>query len=213
VDAAQSAGCLPIDVGALNIDLLAFTGHKSLYGPQGTGGLYIREGLEERIMPLMMGGTGSASEHEEQPAFMPDKYESGTPNTLGIAGLLEGVRFIEDRGIAAIRAQEMALAAELRAALSSIPGVRVHGPEDPRHTIAVVSFTFDGMSPSEIAFRLDDEYAIMARPGLHCAPSAHKTIHTFPQGTVRLSIGCFTTHEDVGRVIHAVAQIASKGRI
>jgi len=212
VDAAQSAGCLPIDVGALNIDLLAFTGHKSLYGPQGTGGLYIRAGLEERIMPLMMGGTGSASEHEEQPAFMPDKYESGTPNTPGLAGLLSGVRFIEARGIASIRAHEMGLAAELRATLETIPGVHVHGPEDPEHTIAVISFTMDGMSPSEIVFRLDDEYAIMVRPGLHCAPSAHKTIHTFPQGTVRLSLGCFTTHEDVLWVIHAVSQIASKRR-
>jgi cysteine desulfurase family protein len=213
VDAAQSAGCLPIDVEEMNIDLLAFTGHKSLYGPQGTGGLYIRAGLEERIRPLMMGGTGSASEHEEQPAFMPDKYESGTPNTPGIAGLMAGVRFIEARGITAIRTYEMGLAAELRAALSSIPGVHAHGPENPEHTIAVLSFTMDGMSPSELAFRLDDEYAIMARPGLHCSPSAHKTIHTFPQGTVRLSLGCFTTPEDVEKVIHAVFQVVSKGRI
>jgi selenocysteine lyase/cysteine desulfurase len=210
VDAAQSAGCLPIDVEGLNIDLLAFTGHKSLYGPQGTGGLYIRAGLEERIRPLMMGGTGSDSEHEEQPAFMPDKYESGTPNTPGLAGLLSGLRFILARGIDSIRAHEMSLTAELRAALATMPGIHVYGPEDPQHTIAVVSFTLDGMSTSELAFRLDDEYAIMVRPGLHCAPSAHKTIHTFPQGTVRLSLGCFTTHEDVGRVIHAVTQIASK---
>jgi cysteine desulfurase / selenocysteine lyase len=212
VDAAQSAGCLAIDVHGMNIDILAFTGHKSLYGPQGTGGLYIRRGLEEMIRPLMMGGTGSASEHEEQPAFMPDKYEAGTPNTPGLAGLLAGVGFISERGIDAIRAFEMGLTARLKDGLSSIPGVHVHGPEDPQHTIAVVSFTLDGMSPSDVSFTLDDEYSIMARPGLHCSPSAHKTIHTFPQGTVRLSPGCFTTHDDVDRVIHAVSRIASKRR-
>jgi cysteine desulfurase family protein len=209
VDAAQTAGCLPIDVEVMNINLLAFTGHKSLYGPQGTGGLYIREGLEELIRPLMAGGTGSASELEEQPAFMPDKYESGTPNTPGIAGLLAGVRFIRENGIDSIRAHELDLVAELRTELASIPGVHVHGPENPQQTIAVVSFTIDGMSPSEVAFRLDDEFAIMVRSGLHCAPSAHKTINTFPQGTVRLSPGWFTTHEDVGRVVHAVSQIVS----
>jgi cysteine desulfurase family protein len=210
MDAAQTAGSLPIDVDEMNVDLLAFTGHKSLYGPQGTGGLYIRAGLEEKIEPLMMGGTGSASEHEEQPVFMPDKFESGTPNTPGIAGLLNGVRFLESRGIGSVREHEMGLAARLRSALTSIPGVRIYGPEDPGQTIAIVSFSMEGMSPSDITFRLDEEYGIMARPGLHCAPSAHRTIHTFPQGTVRLSLGCFNTLDDVSRAVHAVSRIAQK---
>ena len=212
MDAAQTAGCLPIDVDEMNVDLLAFTGHKSLYGPQGTGGLYIGAGLEEKIEPLMMGGTGSASELEEQPVFMPDKFESGTPNTPGIAGLLEGVRFLESRGIGPVREYEMGLAARLRSALSAIPGVRIYGPEDPAQTIAIVSFSMEGMSPSDIAFSLDEEYGIMARPGLHCAPSAHRTIHTFPQGTVRLSLGCFNTLGDVSRAVHAVSRIAQKCR-
>ena len=210
MDAAQTAGCLPIDVDKMDVDLLAFTGHKSLYGPQGTGRLYIRAGLEEKIEPLMMGGTGSASEHEEQPVFMPDKFEAGTPNTPGIAGLLEGVRFLESRGIGPVREYEMGLAAQLRSALTSIPGVRIYGPEDPGRTIAIVSFSMEGMSPSDIAFRLDEEYGIMARPGLHCAPSAHRTIHTFPQGTVRLSLGCFNTIDDVSRAVHAVSRIAQE---
>ena len=212
MDAAQTAGSLPIDVDEMNVDLLAFTGHKSLYGPQGTGGLYIGAGLEEKIEPLMMGGTGSASELEEQPVFMPDKFESGTPNTPGIAGLLEGVRFLESRGIGPVREYEMGLAARLRSALSAIPGVRIYGPEDPAQTIAIVSFSMEGMSPSDIAFSLDEEYGIMARPGLHCAPSAHRTIHTFPQGTVRLSLGCFNTLGDVSRAVHAVSRIAQKCR-
>lgn len=208
VDAAQAAGCLEIDVEKAGIDLLAFTGHKSLYGPQGTGGLYIAPGLEDDIPPLMMGGTGSASEREEQPGFMPDKYESGTPNTVGVAGLLEGMRFVRDRGIRAIREQEMDLAVELAHELKTIPGVRVYGPGEPGKKIAIVSFNIEGRDPSEVAFRLDDESGIMARSGLHCAPCAHRTIGTFPMGTVRMSIGCFNTHDDIQRAVQALARIA-----
>lgn len=207
VDASQSAGCLPIDVTGMNIDLLAFTGHKSLYGPQGTGGLFIRDGLEGRLRPLMMGGTGSASEHEEQPLFMPDKYESGTPNTAGIAGLLEGIRFVSSQRTDLIREQEMDLLVELTKGLAEIPGVRIQGPADLSRKIAVVSCTVDGMDASEVAFRLDDEYGIMSRPGLHCAPSAHKTLGTFPGGTVRLSPGIFSTMEQVRTTIGAISSI------
>lgn len=207
VDAAQSAGCLPIDVDAMNIDLLAFTGHKSLYGPQGTGGLFIREGLEGRLSPLMTGGTGSASEHEEQPLFMPDKYEAGTPNTPGIAGLLSGVRFVASLGVDAVRRHESALASLLVEGLEAIPGVRVHGPAGAGNRTAVVSFTIDGMDASEVAFRLDDESGIMTRPGLHCAPSAHRTMGTFPGGTVRLGIGFFNTEAHIRSVLGAVSSI------
>ena len=207
VDAAQAAGSVPIDIHSMNIDILAFTGHKSLYGPQGTGGLYIGPGLEEMIIPLMTGGTGSASELEIQPYFMPDKYESGTPNTPGIAGLLAGVRFIRAREVDAVRAREMDLAGELRNGLASIPDVRVYG--DPMNSIPVISFTIGGISPSDVTQILDDEYGIMSRPGLHCAPSAHKTIGTFPQGTVRFSLGWFNTRDEVLYALDAVSKIAS----
>ncbi len=210
VDAAQSAGCLTIDVEGMYIDLLAFTGHKSLYGPQGTGGLFIRPGLEEHIAPLMMGGTGSASEHEEQPLFMPDKYESGTPNTVGIAGLLEGLRFVSSRGVPSIRKHEMGLLARLTEGLAGIPGVRVHGLTDPGRKIAVVSFSVDGMDPSEVSFRLDEEHGIMSRPGLHCAPSAHRTLDTFPGGTVRFAPGVFNTAEQVLTALDAVSSIVEQ---
>lgn len=210
VDAAQAAGCLPIDVSEMNIDLLAFTGHKALYGPQGTGGLYVAPGLEERIPPLMMGGTGSASEHEEQPLFMPDKFEAGTPNTAGIAGLLAGVRFVMEKGVDVIRAREMELAARLMEGLSAIPGVRVYGPAEPGKRIALVPFTIHGMETSEVALRLDEEYGIMVRSGLHCAPSAHRTIGTLPGGVVRASLGIFNTDEDIRNILHAVEEITAR---
>lgn len=212
VDASQSAGALPIDVRSMNIDLLAFTGHKSLLGPQGTGGLYMRNGLDGRIGPIMLGGTGSMSEYAVQPDFVPDKYESGTPNTIGIAGLGAGARFILETGIDVIRGKKEALTGMLINGLASIPGVTVYGVRDASRQTAVVSFTISGMSPSEIAFRLDEDYGVMARPGLHCAPEAHKTIGTFPEGTVRFSPGFFTSPEEIGHAIEAVEKLASSKR-
>jgi len=210
VDAAQSAGCLPIDVDAMNIDFLCFTGHKALYGPQGTGGLYVREGLEGELDPLMTGGTGSLSEREEQPAFMPDKYESGTPNTVGIAGLLEGVRFVRRTGVDAIRVHEMRLAEALMDGMSSLRGVRIVGPRDRENRIAVVSVTVEDADPSELAFMLDDVHGVMTRPGLQCAPSAHRTLGTFPAGTLRFSPGFFTTEDQIDRAVRAMAAVAGK---
>jgi cysteine desulfurase family protein len=210
VDAAQTAGSLPIDVDSMNIDLLAFTGHKSLYGPQGTGGLFIGGGLEERIAPLMAGGTGSTSEHEVQPNFLPDMYESGTPNTPGIGGLMAGVHFVAARGIDAIRAHETDLSRDLMEGLIEIPGVRLFGNTDPMHSIPVVSFAISGMSPSDVTSMLNDEYGIMSRPGLHCAPSAHKTIGAFPEGTVRFSLGWFNTSEEIRYTLDAVTKIAAR---
>jgi cysteine desulfurase family protein len=207
VDAAQTAGSLPIDIQAMNIDLLAFTGHKSLYGPQGTGGLYIGPGLEKKIAPLMSGGTGSVSEFDVQPDFLPDKYESGTLNTPGIAGLCAGVRFIRSKGIETIRSHEAGLAGLLREGLASIPGVCVYGSS--AGMFPVVSFTIEGMSPSDVTQRLDEEYGIMSRPGLHCAPSAHRTIGTFPEGTVRFSLGFFNTAGEIRHGLDAVSKIAS----
>lgn len=212
IDAAQTAGAYPIDVKKMYIDLLAFTGHKSLYGPQGIGGLYIREGLEMDLEPLTRGGTGSRSEFQEQPDFLPDKYESGTPNTVGVAGLGAGVRFILTQGVAQIRAKEQALTRMLIEGLGSIPGISVYGCGDAERQVAICSFNIAGLAPSEVTMELDEEFSIMSRPGLHCAPAAHETIGTFSQGTVRLSAGYFTTKEEIASALAAVEKIAARSR-
>jgi cysteine desulfurase family protein len=212
VDAAQTAGALPLDVNRMDIDLLAFTGHKSLYGPQGTGGLYIREGLDQRIKPLSMGGTGSRSEFEEQPDFMPDKYESGTPNTIGFAGLNAGVAFVLSDSVEAIREKEMKLTDRFRRRLSEESDrITVYGPADVRQQTAVVSFNIEKMTPSDVAFHLEEKFHILCRPGLHCAPAAHRTIGTFPQGSVRFSFSVFTSDADVDRAVAAVGVTAREG--
>jgi cysteine desulfurase family protein len=207
VDAAQTAGSLPIRVGDMNVDLLAFTGHKSLFGPQGTGGLYLREGLEKRIRPLTTGGTGSRSEFETQPDFMPDKFESGTINTVGLAGLAAGTGYLISEGLDSVRAREVMLTQMFLDGLEAIDGVRVYGPGGASSRIPVVSFNIDGMSPSEVAQILDERFGIMSRPGLHCAPAAHRTIGTFPGGTVRFSFGYFNTEEEIEYALDALAQV------
>jgi len=212
IDAAQTAGAYPIAVEEMQIDLLAFTGHKALYGPQGIGGLYIKRGLEKELEPLMRGGTGSRSEFQEQPDFLPDKYESGTPNTVGVAGLGAGVRFILTQGITQIRAKEQGLTRMLIEGLGSIPGVSLYGCRDAARQVAICSFTITGLTPSEITMELDEEFAIMSRPGLHCAPAAHQCIKTFPHGTVRLSAGYFTTEEEIASALEAVGRIAARSR-
>ncbi len=209
VDAAQTAGVLPIDVQALGIDLLAFTGHKGLLGPPGTGGLVIGEGASVAEMePLVRGGTGSRSQHQEQPDDLPDRYESGTPNGVGIAGLAAGIRFLTQRGVESIRAEEMAAARALGEGLADIPGVEVYGHADMERRTAVVSFTIAGRRVSEIGQRLDEEFDVLCRVGLHCAPAAHQTIGTFPEGTVRLAPGMFTTMDDIRRAVEGVREIA-----
>jgi cysteine desulfurase family protein len=211
VDAAQTAGSLPIDAEEMSIDLLAFTGHKSLFGPQGTGGLYIRKGLEKDINPLLFGGTGSQSESEQQPDFMPDKYECGTPNTIGLAGLGAGVDFIMGRSVEKIRAEEISLTRQFLDGMKSIEGVHVYGAGDAFLQIPVVSFTIGCLTSSEASFALDEKYGIMSRPGLHCAPAAHRTIETFPGGTVRFSFGYFNTEEEIGYALDAISHLARYG--
>lgn len=208
LDSAQTAGVYPIDVQDMFVDLLAFTGHKSLCGPQGTGGLYIREGID--LIPLKYGGTGSRSDEEYQPDFIPDKYESGTPNVVGIAGLGAGVGFIMKEGIDSINQKEQKLTQMLINGLLSIPDVAVYGGLDAKRQVGVVSFNIQGLSSSEVSMFLDDEFDIMCRSGLHCAPSAHKTIGTFPEGTIRFSLGIFSTEEDVINSVNAVRKIAEK---
>jgi cysteine desulfurase family protein len=212
IDAAQTAGVIPISVEEMSIDLLAFTGHKSLFGPQGTGGLYIRNGLEGEISPLTMGGTGSRSESQEHPDFLPDKFESGTPNSIGIAGLGAGIQFIRRTGIESIRKKEQELTAMLIDGIASITGTTLHGCLDPERQTAVLSFNIEGMSPAEVALALDEEFNIMSRPGLQCAPAAHHTMETFSEGTVRLSPGYFLEKEDIEKCIGAVETLAYRAK-
>ncbi len=210
VDAAQTAGAYPIDMERDGIDLLAFTGHKSLYGPQGIGGLVIGENVNiYELTPLKQGGTGSRSEFEEQPDFLPDRYESGTPNTVGIAGLLAGVQFVLGEGVEQIRQKEMKLMEKLIAGLKEIPKVKLFG--NPwGDCIATLSFNFTHLTPSEGAYRLEKEFGILCRPGLHCAPSAHHTLGTFPNGTIRFGLSFFSVEEEIGRVIEAVSSISKE---
>jgi cysteine desulfurase family protein len=207
VDAAQSAGHLPLDVEEMGIDLLAFTGHKGLLGPQGTGGLYVREGLE--IDPLFSGGTGAESSSAEMPGAMPDRLEAGTQNGPGIAGLLAGVEWVLERGVEAIHAQELALKARLRERLARIPGVRLLSPAAP-DGVGIVTMTLDGVDPSLLAARLDRGYGVMTRAGLHCAPEAHRVLGTESTGAVRFSVGWATTEADVDRAADAVAAVAAQ---
>lgn len=205
VDTAQSAGVFPLDMEAFGIDFLAFTGHKGLFGPTGTGGFLLRQGLV--IPPLTMGGTGSNSELEEQPQRMPDSHEAGTPNTVGIGGLAAGLERIKKTGRETIRRHEARLTRILLEGLSQIQGVTVYGPPPSDTRGAAVSLTMDGKSVADLAFLLDRNYGIMARAGLHCAPAAHRSIGTFPQGTLRLSPGFFNTEGDIRTVLAALDQI------
>ncbi len=206
VDVSQTAGIVPIDVEALGIDLLAFTGHKGLLGPTGTGGLYIRDGIT--LAPLIRGGTGSNSAHEVQPDFMPDAYESGTLNVAGLAGLAASVCFLLDIGLERILAHERALVARYLAGAAEIPGVTLYGPDDVSRRCGVVSFNIQGAIPSEVSAILDQSFEIMSRPGLHCAPGAHRTLGTFPVGTVRFSFGWFNSVDEVDTALGALKDIA-----
>jgi cysteine desulfurase family protein len=209
VDAAQTAGVCPIDIEKDHIDLLAFTGHKSLYGPQGTGGLIIGERVNEKEMtPLKQGGTGSRSEFEEQPDFLPDCFESGTPNGVGLAGLLAGVQFVREKGVEGIRQNEMAMTKKLIMGLKKIPQVKLYGPELQEDRIATLSFNFAHLPPSKGAMRLEREFGILCRPGLHCAPAAHRTLGTFPEGTIRFGLSAFNTEAEIETAIQAIFQIS-----
>ncbi len=208
VDAAQTAGLLDIDVEKMNIDILAFTGHKSLYGPQGTGGLYIGSGV--LLEPLIQGGTGSKSESLEQPEDLPDKFESGTPNTPGIAGLGAGIRFINSKGQAWIRRHEQGLVARFLDGLEQMKKIEIYGPKDPALQVPVVSINVKGQDSSEIAFILDKVFDIACRSGLHCAPMAHKTMGTLERGTVRFSFSVFNTEAEVDRTLEALERTVAE---
>ncbi|MBN2578735.1 MAG: aminotransferase class V-fold PLP-dependent enzyme [Pirellulales bacterium] len=210
VDAAQSAGCIPIDLPASGIDLLAFSGHKGLLGPSGTGGLVIGEDVD--LLSLKEGGTGSRSQHEIQPLHLPDRYESGTLNGPGIAGLSAALAWLEAQGVAALMRRLRELTAALLGELAAVPGVTVYGPRDPKKQTAVVSFTMAGKDVAAVAATLDQRFGILTRAGLHCAPSAHKTIGTLRRtgGTVRASLGPFNTTEQVRYFGACLRQLSGK---
>lgn len=206
LDAAQTAGVYPVDVEKQGVDLLVFTGHKGLLGPQGVGGLYVGEGV--RLRPWREGGTGSRSHEVKQPESMPDLLEAGTMNVPGIAGLEAGLQFIQREGLEKIRAHEVGLAGMLREGLKKIGGAAVYGPDGPEQATAVVSFVLKGVDCGHLGFALEENYGILCRTGLHCAPAAHRSLGTFPEGTVRLSPGYFSTEEDVEYVLTSVKEIA-----
>ncbi|MDO3413231.1 aminotransferase class V-fold PLP-dependent enzyme [Saccharibacillus sp. CPCC 101409] len=206
VDAAQSAGAMDLDVGRLGIDLLAFPGHKGLLGPQGTGGLYIHPSID--LAPLLHGGTGSQSEEADQPSVRPDRYEAGTPNTVGIAGLEAGVRHVLSEGAANIGRREWELTQIAMQELAGIKGLRLLGPSLGKPRTGIVSFTIEGMDSARIAFRLDREYGIAVRAGYHCTPLAHQAAGTASSGAVRGSFGFDSTPAEAHALIQAVREIA-----
>ncbi|MGB3960548.1 MAG: aminotransferase class V-fold PLP-dependent enzyme [bacterium] len=207
VDTAQTAGILDIDFQKIRADALAFKGHKGLLGPQGTGGFLLSPELARTLEPLISGGTGSLSEQEEPPPYLPDKFEAGTLNLPGIFGLHAALAYIEKTGTGAIRKKELELAALLLEGLSVIGEARLVGLEGLENRTAVVSVDFPGYDNAEIAYLLDRDYGIKTRCGLHCAPAAHKTLGTFPRGTVRLSPGHFNTREEIEYTLSSIHKV------
>jgi cysteine desulfurase / selenocysteine lyase len=209
VDAAQSAGHLPIDVQRMGIDLLAFTGHKGLLGPQGTGGLWIREGVE--LPPALFGGTGGDSDSPDMPTLLPDRLEAGSMNGPGIAGLLAGVEWLIERGIDAVARNEWGLRTHLWNTLDEIPGVRMHSPPDGppgMDPAGIVTINIHGVDAAEAALRLDRDFGVLVRAGLHCAPESHEILGTGATGALRFSIGWATTDAEIDRAAAAVRRIA-----
>jgi cysteine desulfurase family protein len=213
VDAAQSAGHLPIDLKNDPIDLLAAPGHKRLLGPLGTGFLYIRPGMESRLRPLLEGGTGSVSDEPRQPEMLPDKYESGSHNAIGIAGLSEGVKWILDQTVEHLAAHELDLVRTFIEGVSDIDGLTYHGPPGVRDRIGVFSVRVEGIDPHELSAVLESHYGILTRAGLHCAPLAHAALGTLESaGTTRFSFGPFLTKQDVKFAADALADICAGAR-
>lgn len=209
VDSAQSAGTIQIDMEKCGIDFLAFTGHKGLLGPQGIGGFLISEKLDEQMVPYIAGGTGSQSDSLDMPMNLPDKYESGTMNLPGIIGLHAALSYIEETGIEYIHDKKMELTAYFLEKLREFPNIRVVGKQDVQDRVAVVSLDFQGEDNAIIAFELEQNYGIMTRVGLHCAPIAHQSLHTYPQGTVRFAFSASNTKEEIDRCIDGFRELFS----
>lgn len=210
LDTAQTAGVYPIDVKDLNISLLAFTGHKGLLGPTGTGGLYIAPGIE--LKPLKEGGTGGDSLLEHQPFHLPDRYEAGTLNLSGIAGLHAAVRFLIEEGIEKVRAHEQELTAFALEQLKKVPGLTLYGPQTAEERAAVFSFNLENIAPEDVSYVLDEVYGIMVRSGLHCSPQAHRCLGTVERGAVRVGLGYFNQKQDLERLLAALEEIVREAR-
>ncbi len=204
VDAAQGAGHLPMACAAQGADLVAFTGHKGMLGPQGTGGLWVREGLD--VEPLLRGGTGGDSTRREMPEAMPDRLEAGTVNAPGLVGLDAGIRFVLGRGVEAIHGHEAALKSRLREGLRRIGRITVRSPSG-HDGVGVVTLTSDAMDPATLAHRLEAEWGVQGRAGLHCAPECHRLLGTLSTGALRLSVGWASSEEDVDRALEGVEAI------
>lgn len=205
VDAAQSAGIIQVDVRTMGIDMLAFPGHKGLLGPQGTGGLYVDPEIE--LVPLLHGGTGSQSETPQQPDVRPDRYEAGTQNTPGLAGLKTGVKRVLDETVHSIHKKEWALAQRLMEALQPLQGVQLLGPAIGEPRTGIVAFNVEGIDPSELSFILDQHYRIAVRAGYHCTPLAHACAGTSKTGAIRASVGFYTTESEVDALSDAIKEI------
>ncbi len=210
LDAAQSAGHLPVSVDDLNIDFLAVPGHKGLLGPSGTGLLYVSPKIS--LMPVIQGGTGTNSTADEQPLVFPDGYEAGTHNLTGISGLQAGIAFIREVGLSVINEHEHSLLNRAELALKCIPGVVIYGPTNPLNRCSLLSFRAAGVDSALLAAELDHGFDIAVRAGLHCAPLAHQTLGTLPDGTLRISPGWFTTSEEIDFFSDAVVQCIFKIR-
>lgn len=207
VDAAQTAGVIPINVQAMFIDLMAFPGHKSLLGPTGTGALYV--GPRASVKAWREGGTGGDSSSETQPREYPYFLEGGTPNVLGVAGLAAGIKYVQQHGLEQIHAHEVALIERLWRRLDEIPGIEVFGHRDMSRRVGTLSFRSETLPAAELGGILDQAFDVAIRPGLHCAPYIHRSLGTFPDGTVRVSPGLFNTNEDIDHLGRALAEILS----
>lgn len=210
VDAAQSAGHMDVDIADDDVDIVAFTGHKGMLGPQGTGALWVHERID--IDPMLAGGTGGDSMLRDMPAAYPDHLEAGTANAPGLAGLLAGIEWIQARGVQNLHEHGAALKKRLREGLAAIPGVHVLSPEAP-DGIALVTITADGIEVPALASRIDREHGILTRPGLHCAPEVHRLLGTEKTGAVRFSLGWSSTEEHVDRAVDAVAHVVDANKV
>jgi len=207
LDAAQTAGHIDIDFEGWGLSALAAPGHKGLLGPSGIGILLLRDDFAKLLDPLIAGGTGSASDSEYLPSYLPDRFESGTPNLPGIYGLAASMEFLTNQGLSKLFAHEMQLCQRFMEGLKDIPGAVVCGPQGLDNRVGVISLDFAGQDNAEVAYRLETEFGILTRCGLHCAPSAHKTLDTFPRGTVRFSLGFASTEADVDGALAAIRQV------
>ena len=208
LDAAQSAGHVPVDFEAFSLSALAVPAHKGLLGPQGIGALLVTEEFAAQLSPLIAGGTGSVSDSEELPPYLPDRFESGTPNLPGIYGWSAAMNYVNQTGIEALRHHETALTQRFLDGLRDLRGLRLVGPWETEKRVGVISVSFSSMDNAEASDRLEREFGILTRCGLHCAPAAHRTLGTFPEGTVRFSVGYRTTEAEIDAALTALRALA-----